>query len=89
MRSSWCTLGYKTISLFSKDNITDSSTNHSLDNESIYSQDTITNSLSQQSQVTDRIDEIIGLLKAEGPNLYHLTDEAFKDRILTILYGLC
>lgn len=29
------------------------------------------------------------MLKAEGPNLYHLSDEALKDRILTILHGMC
>lgn len=29
------------------------------------------------------------MLKAEGPNLYHLSDEALKDRILTILQGMC
>lgn len=78
-------LGYKTIYFY--DNISD--TSNSIDTESINSTETIKNNLTQNSEITDRLDEVIGLLKAEGPNLYHLSDEALKDRILTILHGLC
>ncbi|SRR6266568_1288599 len=78
-------LGYKTIDF--SDNMTDSLETESIN--SINTTDTITNNVTQSSQITDRIDEVIGLLKAEGPNIYHLSDEALKDRILTILRGLC
>jgi hypothetical protein len=80
-------LGYKTIYL-NDDNLTSKSS----EIESIVSHsttNTVRPDLTQSSQITDRIDEVIGLLKAEGLNLYHLSDEALKDRILTILHGMC
>jgi hypothetical protein len=67
-------LGYKTINLSNSNNV------NYLDEVN----------LTDISSTSQKIDDIIGMLKAaEGSNAYHLSDQALKDKILTILHGMC
>nr|YP_010192415.1 hypothetical protein LK379_mgp09 [Amanita sinensis]QZN08152.1 hypothetical protein [Amanita sinensis] len=74
-------LGFKTI-YFYDSNLT----NNETVNDTVTSNETIKQNLNQSQ---DRIDEIISLLKVEDPNIYTLSDEALKERILNILHGMC
>jgi ABC-type antimicrobial peptide transport system permease subunit len=79
-------LGYKTIYL--TDNMTD--TNINLDNESVNSLNTTnTDTINISEHINQQMDQIAAILEAEGPSMYHLSNAELRERLLTILHGMC